>query len=301
MFGVAGLFWRDDAVSRLDPQLRAAAAERLIAQRTAGLLTSAEVRRTAAGLGVDVRTVWRWLAHDRGGHPARRRYQLTEADIAAFYDWRGNVAAMRRARVEADAAGLPSLATLQRAFAEQLTPAERAAAAEGSEGRRRHEEYLRWEPVCRNARWEADHKELPVLVTPPRGRGPVKPWVTVFLDCYSRLIMGWRCRCAPTVPRCWPRCAGRWWSTRSGARSAGCRGCWCPMAGWSSLPPRWPGCAPRWAPRSPRLTPTPRFRNLGLHTAPLRSGSWLCGVHAGRMVSCRRPWWRAGGLGPGGW
>jgi putative transposase len=191
MFGVPGLCRRDDAVSRLDPQLRAAAAERLIAQRTAGLLTSAEVRRTAAGLGVDVRTVWRWLAHDRGGHPARRRYQLTEADIAAFYDWRGNVAAMRRARVEADAAGLPSLATLQRAFAEQLTPAERAAAAEGSEGRRRHEVYLRWEPACRNARWEADHKELPVLVTPPRGRRPVKPWVTAFLDCYSRLIMGW--------------------------------------------------------------------------------------------------------------
>jgi putative transposase len=51
--------------------------------------------------------------------------------------------------------------------------------------------YLRWEPVCRNARWEADHKELPVLVTPPRGRRPVKPWVTAFLDCYSRLIMGW--------------------------------------------------------------------------------------------------------------
>ena len=178
-------------MSRLDPQLRAAAAERLIAQQAAGLLTSAEVRRTAAGLGVDVRTVWRWLAHDRGGQPARRRYQLTEADIAAFYDWRGNVAAMRRARVEADAAGLPSLATLQRAFAEQLTPAERAAAAEGSEGRRRHEVYLRWEPVCRNARWEADHKELPVLVTPPRGRRPVKPWVTAFLDCYSRLIMGW--------------------------------------------------------------------------------------------------------------
>jgi len=86
---------------------------------------------------------------------------------------------------------VPPLRTLQRAFAGQLTAAERAAAVEGAEGRRRHEVYLRWEPVCRNARWEADHKELPVLVTPPRGRRPVKPWVTAFLDCYSRLIMGW--------------------------------------------------------------------------------------------------------------
>src|SRR5262249_17427573 len=33
--------------------------------------------------------------------------------------------------------------------------------------------------------------ELPVLVTPPRGARPRKPWVTLFLDCYSRLIMGW--------------------------------------------------------------------------------------------------------------
>ena len=41
-------------------------------------------------------------------------------------------------------------------------------------------------------------------------------------------------------------------------------------------------------------------RNLGLHTAPLRSDWRLGGVHAGRTVSCRRPWWRAGGLGPGG-
>ena len=45
--------------------------------------------------------------------------------------------------------------------------------------------------MCRNARWEADHKELPVLVTPPRGARPRKPWMTTFLDCYSRLIMGW--------------------------------------------------------------------------------------------------------------
>lgn len=57
--------------------------------------------------------------------------------------------------------------------------------------RGRHEVYLRWEPVKRNAVWEADHKELPVLVTPPRGAHPVKPWVTVLLDGFSRLVMGW--------------------------------------------------------------------------------------------------------------
>jgi putative transposase len=30
-----------------------------------------------------------------------------------------------------------------------------------------------------------------VLAIPTRGMRARKPWVTVFLDCYSRLIMGW--------------------------------------------------------------------------------------------------------------
>jgi hypothetical protein len=114
-------------VTRVDPQLRAAAVDRLVAARDAGGLTSADVQRTAEGLGADERTVWRWLADAAAGRPVRRRYQLTEQDIAALYDWRGNVAAARRALVKAGAVGLPSLATLQRAFVEQLTPAARAA------------------------------------------------------------------------------------------------------------------------------------------------------------------------------
>jgi putative transposase len=105
--------------------------------------------------------------------------------------WRGNIAALRQARLAAGEQGVPALRTLQEAFARDLTPGQRAAAVEGVEGRRRHEVYLRWEPVSRNARWEGDHKELPVLVTPPRGTRLCKPWVTLFLDCYSRLIMGW--------------------------------------------------------------------------------------------------------------
>lgn len=30
-----------------------------------------------------------------------------------------------------------------------------------------------------------------MLVTPPVGVRPYKPWVTLFVDCFSRLIMGW--------------------------------------------------------------------------------------------------------------
>lgn len=196
-FGVPWLRARDVAVHRVDPALRAATVDRLRARRVGGQLTSADVRRTAAGLGVDERTVWRWLARDRDD-PVRRCYELIEDDIAAFYAWRGNVAAAHRARVRGGATGLPSLATFQRAFAAQLSPGERAAAVDGVEGRRRHEVFLRWVPDRRNALWEGDHKELPVLVMAPRARQPRKPWVTLFVEAYSRLIVGWALSLHPT-------------------------------------------------------------------------------------------------------
>ncbi len=153
-------------------------------------VTSADVRAAATALVVTERTVWRWVNDPAPDRTPRARYELTEADRNDYADWTGNVAALWRARAAKGEAVVP-LRTLQRAFSRELSPGERAAVVDGVEGRRRHEVYLRWEPVARNARWEADHKELPVLVTPPRGTRPRKPWVTLFLDCYSRLIMGW--------------------------------------------------------------------------------------------------------------
>jgi putative transposase len=70
---------------------------------------------------------------------------------------------------------------------------------EGAEGRRRHQIYLRWEAGHRNEIWEADHKELEVLVLAPRAQRPQKPWVTLFLDAYSRLIMGWAISLYPSA------------------------------------------------------------------------------------------------------
>ncbi|MDN5929629.1 MAG: transposase family protein, partial [Pseudonocardia sp.] len=176
----------------VDASVRTVLVERLRRQRADGQVSSADVRAVAAVLVVSERTVWRWVTGPDvvSERTERARYELTAADRDEYADWRGNIKGLWRART---AAGRPTppLRTLQRAFARELTPAERAAVVDGVEGRRRHEVYLRWEPVARNARWEADHKELPVQVTPPRGTKPCKPWVTLFLDCYSRLIMGW--------------------------------------------------------------------------------------------------------------
>ncbi|WP_082375942.1 Mu transposase C-terminal domain-containing protein [Pseudonocardia sp. HH130629-09] len=179
-------------MSRVDPQVKALLVARLRERRRAGESIGDEVRRVAGQFGVGARTVWRWVAEftepERGARSDR--YELTDADVDAFTRWRGNVAAVHR-ELHADRADGLSLRRLQYAFAEQLTPGQRAGLVEGAEGRRRYEVYLRWDPPARNAMWEGDHVELPVLVLAPRAQRPAKPWATLFVDGFSRLIMGW--------------------------------------------------------------------------------------------------------------
>jgi putative transposase len=50
----------------------------------------------------------------------------------------------------------------------------------------------------RNAVWQADHKQLPLLVVPPGRRRGRRPWVTLFLDDCSRAIMGWAISLQPS-------------------------------------------------------------------------------------------------------
>lgn len=171
---------------------------RLLEQRrTTGLVAEA-VRCTARQVGIAERTLWRWLA---GGLPrthARSSYALTETDRAAYAAARGNVAAAWRAQRQARQP-VPALRTFQTAIARELLPIERAAAANGIEGQRRHMVYLRRDALHRNACWEADHVELPVLVLPPRATRPCRPWATLFIDTYSRLLMGWALALAPSA------------------------------------------------------------------------------------------------------
>jgi len=181
--------------------------------REAGQLTTAKVRQVAEALGVSERSVWRRLA--RPAAPPRG-FRLSETDRAAYVDFRGNIAAVHRARAAAIAgettvAGVPigedllagwagaapvTERTLQRAFAAELTPAARAAAASGERARRAKLVYLRRRATFRNQVWEGDHKNLPILVLPPRGAA-CTPWVTSFVDDATRTITGWAISTTP--------------------------------------------------------------------------------------------------------
>lgn len=94
--------------------------------------------------------------------------------------------------------GAPPVAmrTLQRAFRRELTAAEAAAWAEGEEGQRAAGVYLTRPVGHRNQVWEMDHKQLPILVMPPRGAACC-PWLTTVVDDATRALAGWAIALTP--------------------------------------------------------------------------------------------------------
>ncbi|MFJ2864124.1 hypothetical protein [Kitasatospora sp. NPDC087314] len=185
-------------MARTGAQEQATVVARLRQLRDDGALSSSHVRVVAASLGVAERTVWRWLSTPPPTQQWHRSsYRLTDVDREAFAFYRGNIAALARAR-QAVLAGVGQTAgadvpdflaegwrdarpvaprTLQRAFATALTPAERAAWRVGESGQRAAQVYLRRPDAPRGRVWEMDHKQLPLLVLPPRG-GALSPWLT---------------------------------------------------------------------------------------------------------------------------
>lgn len=156
----------------------------LVSLRANGQLSRAHVARAAEGLGVGERTVWRWLSDgERVERPGR--FELTDDDMVELTYWHGNVAAFRRARPDA-----PSLTTLYRAVARATTPGQRAGIGSGEKARREFDTYLIRQPKHRNEVWEADHCELAIEVLLEDGQ-VIKPWLTSFLDRYSRGLCGW--------------------------------------------------------------------------------------------------------------
>ncbi|MEU7159190.1 hypothetical protein AB0A98_22540 [Streptomyces chrestomyceticus] len=205
-------------MGRVSAEKRRAAVERLSRLRNDEALTAAHVRTVASALEVSERTVWRWLAPQRPATPAARpRYELSDTDRAAFVFYRGNIAALARARYAVTAgdgttAGAPvpdflaegwarektvTERTLQRAFLAGMSAADRAAWKTGEAGRRAAAVYLRRPDALRGRTWEMDHKQLPLLVLPPEGKA-LAPWLTTAVDDGTRALLGWAIATAPT-------------------------------------------------------------------------------------------------------
>ena len=158
--------------------------------RSEGSFNAALVGDIAAGTGVSERYVYS-LARDGMPGVTRGPWQLTDHAIELYYEKRARIPAVHNALI---AAGdeVPALRQLQRAFATQLDSDERAFVRWGAAARRAHAGTVRWEARCRNAVWQTDHVELGVLVVlPGRPTRPKRLKMTYFIDCYSRMVMGW--------------------------------------------------------------------------------------------------------------
>lgn len=169
---------------------RRCALAQIAAARESDKPVSGLVAASAAALGVAPRTVWRWLDDGIPGPRPPTGWLPSQDDIDAYVRWKANAAAAWRER-RAEGAEVPQVRTFQSGLARSFEPGERAVMREGVEARRRHQVYLRWEPEARNELWEADHKELDVPVLFPRAQRPRRPWATIFLDGFSRAVMGW--------------------------------------------------------------------------------------------------------------
>lgn len=175
-----------------DRELADLAVQRLVeVRRRDGRVSETRVGQVATVLGCSRATVYRWLAAGRLPSAQRARFVLKEEHLDAFFAVRGSAAAAYRLLTAAGSRGLPSRSTFERAIRRDLSCAERARAREGVEGERRYSLYLSRQEPARNATWEADHKELDVLVSAQRGLRPRRPWLTVFVDTYSRAVMGY--------------------------------------------------------------------------------------------------------------
>lgn len=144
-------------------------------------------------LGVNPRTLRRWVR--KGAPPApnpkaESRFRLCEDSIALYMEMNGNVTATRRAMIEREFPAVPSRRTLQRAV-DRLPAATRATAKHGTMARRNHEPYVRMKTGGRNEVWQTDHKLLDIFVMPPVGTRPVRPWLTIFIDDFTRVVTGY--------------------------------------------------------------------------------------------------------------
>jgi putative transposase len=160
-------------------------------RRENGTVPTRMVTEAAGRCGVSVRTMRRWLVPppDEAPDPSAA-FTLTQQHLEAIAGHNGNV---KRAHADLVAGGheLPSYMTFWRAWRTQPTGL-RAYLKDGADAMKAKWIYAPYTAESRNAVWQADHFELPVDVIPTgHTTTTVKPWLTMFEDDKTRMIMSW--------------------------------------------------------------------------------------------------------------
>lgn len=160
------------------------AARRL--QRADGSWSNDSLRQVSELYGVGYSTLRRWMsagfpepASERGWIPEHEDYVAVATHLSIKEAWK-----------ERHAAGAVSV-TYQ-SYCRRLADVDRGlieTALRGNEALVKNRVYLIGKPLHRNHTWGFDHTELPVWVTIPRFKDPIKPWMTIVTDFYSRALL----------------------------------------------------------------------------------------------------------------
>ncbi|WP_026912019.1 DDE-type integrase/transposase/recombinase [Patulibacter minatonensis] len=157
----------------------------------AGTVPRGWLNEIGAALGVPRSTLQRYVAQGVPAAADRSRWRWEGTARAAYYRAAGDVTYARELlSTEHPDEVLPSVRTMQRTRDLDFTADERALAEKGHAAARGKRLVVAVEDADRNEVWLADHKQLDVDVLPPRGTIPVKPWMTVIIDGYSRRAVG---------------------------------------------------------------------------------------------------------------
>ncbi|MCF6733634.1 hypothetical protein [Blastococcus sp. KM273129] len=166
---------------------RAAAYEAALRLRRGdGSWSNDSLRQIAELYQVGYSTLRRWLAEgfpepasERGWMPAHEDYVAVATNLTVQEAW--------RERFESGA-----VTVTYQTYCRRLREVDRGlfeTALRGNEALVRNRLYLIGKPLHRNHTWGFDHTELPVWVTIPRYKDPIKPWVTIVTDFYSRALL----------------------------------------------------------------------------------------------------------------
>ena len=146
----------------------------LTAWRTNGIQGLERTRRSDAGAA-------RKLAPDMEAHVRDMATRRPRPTAAAIH---------RKVQAEAKARGLDGASySVVAGIVRGIGPARIPAATDAAAYRDRHELVHRRDASASNEMWQADHTVLDVLVLGDGG-DPVRPWLTVIMDDYSRAIAG---------------------------------------------------------------------------------------------------------------
>jgi putative transposase len=148
--------------------------------------------------GIATSTLRRYIADGVPEPRHRQRWEFDRDARVTFYRAAGDVVLTRKLLIDDRGPGaVPSLKTMYRARDRDLSPDEQMLATRGHAAARGRRLVVALEDEHRNETWFSDHSQLDFDVLELRGTHPVRPWMTIVLDGYSRRVVGASLSIAP--------------------------------------------------------------------------------------------------------